>query len=343
MNNRCSRVILSSKAYLSIVAETYERFGTETGGILLGKRIGDVWYVIENLDPGPNSIFRSSYFEYDTPYVNHLANKIARFYKNEIELLGLWHRHPGSFDSFSSTDDGTNSKYASQSSFGAISGLVNLDPRLRLTMYHVSMPLKYDKVQVSIGDDLVPPHLLALKTIEDFLPSRQTVAAKQKPVTTAPKVVRSQPPKREREPSILENVVGALGKFADNVISLVKPSAPKRKPLPEKQEIVTQTKPTPTQSQDIVLDMLENEIEYLESQLEYDYAISMTAENEITVFLNYIQNMAEYPREIECVLKASNPNERYAILDGKNYSYKPDIVRWYVNNKVLEASGQTTN
>lgn len=130
-NQQCDTIIFSDKSFLGIVAETYERSQTETGGILLGKIIGNTWYVIESLDPGPNSIFQQSYFEYDTPYVTHLANKITRFYQTKLQLLGLWHRHPGSFDSFSSTDDSTNREYALRNSAGAISGLVNLDPDFR--------------------------------------------------------------------------------------------------------------------------------------------------------------------------------------------------------------------
>ncbi len=174
--NHCEGVVFADKAYLAVVAETYEKIGTETGGILLGKQMGSVWYVLEALDPGPNSIFRPAYFEYDTPYVTHLANKTARLYKNNIELLGLWHRHPGSFDAFSSTDDGTNTKYAAQRESGAISGLVNLDPQFRLTMYHIALPLRYTKVSVHIGDALIPQDMFAMKSLTDFLPQIKRVS-----------------------------------------------------------------------------------------------------------------------------------------------------------------------
>jgi len=60
-NQQCDTIIFSDKSFLGIVAETYERSQTETGGILLGKIIGNTWYVIESLDPGPNSIFQQSY------------------------------------------------------------------------------------------------------------------------------------------------------------------------------------------------------------------------------------------------------------------------------------------
>ena len=63
------KVIISQRAYLSMLAEVYERVETETGGILLGHRDGDTWYVLESIEPGPKSIFTPTYFEYDDAYV----------------------------------------------------------------------------------------------------------------------------------------------------------------------------------------------------------------------------------------------------------------------------------
>ena len=44
------KVVLSKRAYLSMLAEVYERVETETGGILLGHRDGETWYVLESVD-----------------------------------------------------------------------------------------------------------------------------------------------------------------------------------------------------------------------------------------------------------------------------------------------------
>lgn len=162
------RVVFSNRAYASILAETTEKIKTETGGLFLGKCIDDVWYVVEAIDPGPKSIFEVAYFEYDQKYTQHLINKIANLYEEKLELIGLWHRHPGSMDFFSSTDDGTNSKYASMNSKGAISGLVNIDPKFRLTMYQVDRPCKYSVIKYDIGDELIPRELMELKSIQRF-------------------------------------------------------------------------------------------------------------------------------------------------------------------------------
>lgn len=173
--------VFSERAFISILVETQEKIRTETGGVFLGYRQGDVWYVIESVDPGPNSIFRPAYFEYDQNYINHLINKISRLYSPQLELIGLWHRHPGSFDSFSGTDDGTNTKYAELNEQGAISALVNIDPQFRLTVYSVTLSLQYKKIKYVVGDSYIPQEMLALKNSallqqQMELPSQQQAA-----------------------------------------------------------------------------------------------------------------------------------------------------------------------
>lgn len=162
------KVIFSDRAFAAVLAETTEKITTETGGLFLGVVKGDTWYIVEAIDPGPKSIFEIAYFEYDQKYTEHLINKIANLYSHKLDLIGLWHRHPGSFDIFSSTDDGTNSKYASMRKEGAISGLVNIDPVFRFTMYHVAQPCKYSKISYTVGDDLIPDEYLAYKTPDRF-------------------------------------------------------------------------------------------------------------------------------------------------------------------------------
>jgi integrative and conjugative element protein (TIGR02256 family) len=162
-------IIFSNRAHLAIITETSERIKTETGGIFLGCYENGTWYVIEAIDPGPNSIFHTAYFEYDKKYTTHLINKIARLYQSKLTLIGLWHRHPGSFDQFSTTDAGTNSDYAKLAPHGAVSVLVNIDPHFRITPYHVALPLLYTRIPYSVGDSLIPKHMMQLKDAEQFL------------------------------------------------------------------------------------------------------------------------------------------------------------------------------
>lgn len=149
-------VIFSTRAMVSLLVETKENISTETGGVFLGQFINDTWYIIETVDPGPKAIFKETYFEYDRDYINHLINKLSRIYSTQLDLIGLWHRHPGSLDTFSSTDDITNSKYAKLNEFGAISGIVNIDPNFRLTLYRVEYPLDYTILKYTVDDNKIP-------------------------------------------------------------------------------------------------------------------------------------------------------------------------------------------
>lgn len=174
-------VVFSERAFTSILVETQEKIRTETGGVFLGYRKGDVWYVIESIDPGPNSVFQPAYFEYDQDYINHLINKVSRLYSLQLDLIGLWHRHPGSYDSFSGTDDGTNTKYAELNEQGAISTLVNIDPQFRLTVYTVTLPLKYEKIKYVVGDSYIPQEMLTLRN-SAYLQQQMEVSSTQQVV-----------------------------------------------------------------------------------------------------------------------------------------------------------------
>lgn len=171
MSSNCQLVVFSNKAYNAIIRESFDKDPVETGGILLGHVLDNgVWVVMEVLPPGINSVFQYAYFEYDESFVNYLAQSVANQYKLPLDLLGLWHRHPGSMDFFSNTDDGTNITFARQSAAGAISALVNIDPQFRITMYHLDRPThvgqyrpKYDIVEVEVGDDIIPEEFFELR------------------------------------------------------------------------------------------------------------------------------------------------------------------------------------
>ena len=161
------KVIISQRAYLSMLAEVYERVETETGGILLGHRDGDLWYVLESIEPGPQSIFTPTYFEYDDAYVTYRANKVRRLYRCSVDLLGLWHRHPSLMKSFSSTDDETNKTY-SDTLGGAISGIVTLGNGFEITMYYVPSNVCYERIEWVVDDNQIPQEYLAYYDTEYY-------------------------------------------------------------------------------------------------------------------------------------------------------------------------------
>ena len=174
MNDKCQIIVFSNKAYNAIIRESFDKDPVETGGILLGHILNNgVWIVMEVLPPGIKCIFERSYFEYDDAFVNYLAQSVANQYKIPLELLGLWHRHPGSLDVFSSTDDRTNATFARQNPNGVISGLVNIDPYFRLTMYYMSNPDEnteiqynrppYKRIDFEVGNDIIPDEYFKLR------------------------------------------------------------------------------------------------------------------------------------------------------------------------------------
>lgn len=171
----CSRVALSSRAYAQIWTETMARDPDETGGLLLGHYEGGVWTVVEASDPGweGRALFRRAYHEGDERYENHACAVASRAYRHPLVFLGMWHRHPGSMDTFSSIDDATNLKYADACGNGCVSALVNIDPELRLTFYHARRTgaggVAYSRVPVDIGDEHVPnPEVLLAATPDDL-------------------------------------------------------------------------------------------------------------------------------------------------------------------------------
>lgn len=189
MSSNCKCVIFTNEAYNAIMTETFKKDPLETGGILLGHVLENgYWIVMEVLPPGWRSTFEYAYFEYDDEFVNYVAQNESRKYKQRLSVLGLWHRHPGSMDTFSGTDDRTNATFAALSPMGAISGLVNIDPRFRLTMFHVGSPLQYEKVDVEVGDDLIPEEYFELNYYDEGkelnpMPAALTDDSKKKELT----------------------------------------------------------------------------------------------------------------------------------------------------------------
>ena len=169
------KVIFSERAFTALLTETNEKITTETGGVFLGVAQRDIWYVIETIDPGPDSIFKTDYFEYDKKYINHLANKINKLYSNKLCVLGLWHRHPGSLDRFTNTDDDTNKRFANENYGVTISAIVNIDPKFRLTLYSVTLkPLVHTKISYEINNHAIPRDIketTSFKNIEGLINS----------------------------------------------------------------------------------------------------------------------------------------------------------------------------
>ena len=169
---RCRRVVLSDRAYLSLLAEVLSWGRHETGGIFFGQVRRGVWYVVEATDPGypGKTVHTPCYHEMDPEYYNHLYPVLSRLYKRDLYVLGFWHRHPGSLDKFSGVDDRSNDAFARNIGPGCVSILVNMDPTERLTCYFLDrQDGLYHKTPVEIGDRAFKgTDFLALNTPADL-------------------------------------------------------------------------------------------------------------------------------------------------------------------------------
>lgn len=154
MTKHCKKIVISDRAYAAIVAEALSRDPLETGGILLGHYKQGVWYVVESTDPGIDTYHTTVHHEMDQQYHNHIYPVVSRLYEEDLMLIGLWHRHPGNFNRFSSDDNRTNAEYAKVIENGTLSFLINFDPKAQLTCYYLDYCNTgvYFQPKVEIGD-----------------------------------------------------------------------------------------------------------------------------------------------------------------------------------------------
>ena len=150
----CREIVISDRAYAAIVAEALSRDPLETGGILLGHYKQGTWYVVESTDPGVDTYHTTVHHEMDQQYHNHIYPVVSRLYEDDLMLIGLWHRHPGNFNRFSSDDNRTNAEYAKVIEKGTLSFLINFTPQAQLTCYYLDYcnTGAYFQSKVRIGD-----------------------------------------------------------------------------------------------------------------------------------------------------------------------------------------------
>ncbi|MCL2815917.1 MAG: Mov34/MPN/PAD-1 family protein [Oscillospiraceae bacterium] len=196
-----AKVIFSERAYTALLAETNEKISTETGGVFLGvAQQNGVWYVVETIDPGPDSVFETTYFEYDKKYVTHLANKINKLYGDKLNVLGLWHRHPGSLDRFTNTDNDTNTRFANGNNGSTISAIINIDPKFRITVYSVTLnPLTYRKIPYEVDSRAIPKEIIEItpsKEIEELINSRNSRSSRNSSSPRSPAIRRPEANKK---------------------------------------------------------------------------------------------------------------------------------------------------
>ena len=161
-------IYFTTKAYVQLLTEIADYPYVETGGVLVGQRRGNTFYIFETVDPGFKADRQRAEFSRHYEYTEHLAYKVANQYEGETTVVGYYHRHPGSYDHFSGGDDVSNLEFA-QTFNGVISGLVNIDPDFRLAFYYISPDGRQSRSIPYKVDDRAFDGILRLKSIDNLL------------------------------------------------------------------------------------------------------------------------------------------------------------------------------
>lgn len=167
----CIYVVISERAKLTILNEVLSHGDKETGGILLGNFINRVWYINEVIDGGldENTIHRTGFFRYDNEYINHRLSKVNNIYADPLTIVGVWHRHPGSMDTFSSQDLESMAGLVNDARVGMLSMLVNVDPDFRMTFYYCNKKGEVAVVPHDFGDEYFMPRLTKYVQSDDLI------------------------------------------------------------------------------------------------------------------------------------------------------------------------------
>lgn len=118
-------VFLLKRAKNDIKRELRRYPEMETGGVLLGCRLGAVLLVLAATSSGEKSLHERCRFEMDMEHAVSAANAIIEEYRAlNCRVVGIWHNHNNDCRIFSYDDIQTNSAYARLNSFGVVSVLV---------------------------------------------------------------------------------------------------------------------------------------------------------------------------------------------------------------------------
>ena len=161
-------IYFTTKAYVQLLTEIADYPYVETGGVLVGQRRGNTFYIFETVDPGFKADRQRAEFSRHYEYTEHLAYKVANQYEGETTVVGYYHRHPGSYDHFSGGDDVSNLEFA-QTFNGVISGLVNIDPDFRLAFYYISPDGRQSRSIPYKVDDRAFDGILMLKNSDELV------------------------------------------------------------------------------------------------------------------------------------------------------------------------------
>lgn len=114
-------IFLSKSARSTIQSELESYPDVETGGILLGWKVGQLWFVRQVVSSGVKCVRTPYHYSMDSHEATERVQAICDC-KPSYDVLGIWHKHNHNISPYFSADDmRTNYAYADINSFGAIS------------------------------------------------------------------------------------------------------------------------------------------------------------------------------------------------------------------------------
>lgn len=164
----CTGVVLSPLAWALMISQSYLNNPNETGGALLGYRDGTTVHVTVALPSGPRSQASPVMLKYNEEFQNYVFGVITELMGEKGGLLGIWHKHPASFDRFSGVDAVAHEQFGKVLNGEVLSLLVNLDgpegaPRVtgyfvdtKEMVYHLIPVLIPVTVEETAGQLLIP-------------------------------------------------------------------------------------------------------------------------------------------------------------------------------------------
>jgi integrative and conjugative element protein (TIGR02256 family) len=88
------RVVIGLSVRSTITAHVRAAPKTETGGILIGRELGDALEITFASGPGPRAVRRKHYFLRDKVFLQRVLDREVARSNGAVEYVGEWHVHP---------------------------------------------------------------------------------------------------------------------------------------------------------------------------------------------------------------------------------------------------------
>jgi hypothetical protein len=185
----------------------------------------------------------------------------------------------------------------------------------------------YMKVPVEYGDKLIPSHLLALKSREDYL-KPATLAINTIPTRSSDDLLEAVKPGHKQNLKDAKIIVASRDWNLRKIYKSL-PLLGNRHRKEEKKSNHTD------EVKERLLEILDPEMDYLDTQGDYEYRVALT-DDSITLSLNYLRAMPYYPKKVNFIYSIKE-GRQLCTVNGHEYVYQPDLLRRYINEEIAHA------